>query len=148
MAKEEQSHSKTSSNNLVKNEALADAYIEFKSIRSYELKRSKFKGSVSMTKTDQIVINNEICQYINLDRLFEAKLNQFQSSDSTSHIDGTPEIVSKQKSSVKDKDIVAAMFVAALFFLVQYVLGDPVAIVTSFMVVMGYFVCNVDIAIK
>jgi hypothetical protein len=44
--------------------------------------------------------------------------------------------------------IVAVMVVTALFFLMEQVLGDPVALVTAFMIVVWYFVFNIDLAIK
>lgn len=150
---EEKNCSNTNSGSLVKKhqKALDDAYIEFRSIRSYELKGSKFKGALCTTKTDRIVLNNEFCSYINLDSLSEVELNRSLSSDNSTPIDKTPEIASKQKMSVGDKaieHIIAATIVGALFFLIQHVLGDPAALVTSFMVVVGYFMHSVDIAIK
>lgn len=138
------------SNNLIKSDkkAIADAYIQFKSSRDYELKRSKFKGidasyALSVTKTDRIVINNELCQYINLASLCEVELDRSQDS---SHLED------KQTSNVSGKtvfeNVIATMVVAAIFFLTQNVLGDFVALVISFAVVMGYLVCSLGIAIK
>ena len=126
--------------------ALADAYIEFQSSRTYELKRSMFIGSLRTTKTDRIVINNEISNYINLDSLCEMKLNRSQSTVESHEITDKQELnVSKNAIS---EHIVAVMVVTALFFLMEQVLGDPVALVTAFMIVVWYFVFNIDIAIK
>jgi hypothetical protein len=126
--------------------ALADAYIEFQSSRTYELKRSMFIGSLRTTKTDRIVINNEISNYINLDSLCEMKLNRSQSTVESHEITDKQELnVSKNAIS---EHIVAVMVVTALFFLMEQVLGDPVALVTAFMIVVWYFVFNIDLAIK
>ncbi len=148
MNSEEKDCSSINSNNLVKmdRKALADAYIEFQSSRTYELKRSMFIGSLRTTKTDRIVINNEISNYINLDSLCEMKLNRSQSTVESHEITDKQELnVSKNAIS---EHIVAVMVVTALFFLMEQVLGDPVALVTAFMIVVWYFVFNIDLAIK
>ena len=154
MEMEENNSSDLGSNNLVKKDqkALADAYIEFRSSRAYELKRSKFKGSLRLTKTDRIVFNNEICKYINLDAICETKLDRSQSLDESSQLDKSPGLADKQESNISKiaifEHIVAVMVVTALFFLMQHVLGDLAALVTAFMVVVGYFAYNINIAIK
>ena len=105
-----------------------------------------FIGSLRTTKTDRIVINNEISNYINLDSLCEMKLNRSQSTVESHEITDKQELnVSKNAIS---EHIVAVMVVTALFFLMEQVLGDPVALVTAFMIVVWYFVFNIDLAIK